>query len=441
MGSENINDEIDEILKEVKAKAAGTAEAEAPGGSACVPAQPEAPAEQIFEKESAGEPAQNTAGTAVDAPPEVGQANRTAPPGNMKKEGKTLNKKVLAVIIAAVVIIAAGVGIFFSLHNKGNSEEDTTVSTTQSTTAKQAETPVANPLTGDEDFSESAMSTRILSVVVENSADARPQYNMDSADVIMEVEVEGGITRMLWLYADMSSLPEQVGPVRSARPVLVELSELFDSIFVHYGGSHSTDNYVGGYEIISSDGVDDVDGMSVSSCFRRTSDKVSPHNAVLLGDNIVSTIKDKGYSTEKSSSAMTQFSFYDKLTAVSDTACSSVSVKISSVTNTHTLTYSADSALYTNASDYGKSVSFSNVLVLYANTSYVTTGTYTYCLYTLTSGSGKLISGGSVADIKWSIDNDVLTLTDTAGGEVKLNKGKSWIAVASANNGGSVTVA
>ena len=96
----------------------------------------------------------------------------------------------------------------------------------------------------------------------------------------------------------MTNLPEQVGPTRSARPSFVKFSELFDSVYVHFGGSHSKGNYIGGYEIIKQDNVDDIDGMTVSSCFVRTSDKVSPHNAVLIGENLVAAIEKKNYRTD-----------------------------------------------------------------------------------------------------------------------------------------------
>ena len=86
--------------------------------------------------------------------------------------------------------------------------------------------------------------------MVENSPQARPQYNMDTPDIIFEGEVEGGITRMLWFYADMTDLPDQVGPTRSARPSFVEFSQLFDSIFIHFGESHSKGSYTGADDII-----------------------------------------------------------------------------------------------------------------------------------------------------------------------------------------------
>ena len=73
-------------------------------------------------------------------------------------------------------------------------------------------------------------------------------------DIILEAEVEYGITRTMWLFADYSSIPDTIGPVRSARPPFVKFSELFDTIYIHWGQSNSTSDYVGANTIIAQDG-------------------------------------------------------------------------------------------------------------------------------------------------------------------------------------------
>ena len=172
---------------------------------------------------------------------------------------------------------------------------------------------------------------------------------------------------MLWFFADMTNLPEQVGPTRSARPSFVKFSELFDSVYVHFGGSHSKGNYIGGYEIIKQDNVDDIDGMTVSSCFRRTSDKVSPHNAVLIGENLVAAIEKKNYRTDVDKSSFSALSFNEKVSSVSDIPCNKVTVKFSSKTRSHTFAYNAESRAYSNQGDYNTPVNFTNLIIMYAD--------------------------------------------------------------------------
>ena len=101
-----------------------------------------------------------------------------------------------------------------------------------------SKTYVYNSLTGEWGFnSGNVINTRVVGVVVENHPAARPQWGMDdkyySPDIILEGEVEGGISRMLWMWADYNKMPYFVGPVRSARPPFVRFSELFNAMFVH----------------------------------------------------------------------------------------------------------------------------------------------------------------------------------------------------------------
>ncbi len=362
--------------------------------------------------------------------------------GNMLTNSR---KKIIIGIVAAVVLIAAVCGVYFGFFYEKEEPTTTTVTTTTTTTA--APVIIRNPLTGEPDYNENAVGKRPIAVVVENSSAARPQYNINTPDIIVEGEVEGGETRMLWFYSDMTNLPEMMGPVRSARPSYVKFSELFDSLYIHYGGSHSKGDYIGGYETISADNVDDIDGMTVSSCFKRTSDRKSPHNAVLLGEKLIGAIENKNYRTELDKSSFSQFEFNEEVVPVSSTPCNTVGVKISSSTRTHNLTYNAEDKQYVNENDYKTEVRFTNVIVMFADSTYIVKHNYkgsgkseTYLNYDLSSGKGQLISCGSVVDFEWSVNNGILSFKDMNGAELKLNPGKSWICLASSNHQGSVTV-
>ena len=77
--------------------------------------------------------------------------------------------------------------------------------------------PPSDPLTGalvEDGFDESALNRRIVAFVVENTPDARPQWGLDdenySPDIVLQGEVEGGITRTLWFYTDYNKLPEVI---------------------------------------------------------------------------------------------------------------------------------------------------------------------------------------------------------------------------------------
>ncbi|MEG1407464.1 MAG: DUF3048 domain-containing protein, partial [Ruthenibacterium sp.] len=75
--------------------------------------------------------------------------------------------------------------------------------------------------TGLENKGEYENGKRFAAVMINNiagspSQNARPQWGLSAADVLVEIKVEGGITRFMGLFPDYAKMP-QVGPVRSAR--------------------------------------------------------------------------------------------------------------------------------------------------------------------------------------------------------------------------------
>ena len=58
----------------------------------------------------------------------------------------------------------------------------------------------------------------VLAVKIDNTSPARPRIGVDAADIVYVEPVEAGLTRLLAIYA--STLPPEVGPVRSARESL-----------------------------------------------------------------------------------------------------------------------------------------------------------------------------------------------------------------------------
>ena len=234
------------------------------------------------------------------------------------------NKKKIVIIAVAVVLIAAIIAAVAAFASKGkNKEENTTTakpSTTVSTTAKPV--VITNPLTGEKGFNKSAVDVRPVACVVENSYYARPQWGIDSdsnsPDIILEGEVEGGESRMLWFYADYTALPDQIGPMRSARPPFIKFSEMFDAIFIHWGQSQSRGNYVGADSVFTQDNVDHINQMTtsgVSYLFGRDSSRSGngvEHTGVLYGNKVAQAIKDCGFRTEADSKRYTKFSFNAK---------------------------------------------------------------------------------------------------------------------------------
>ena len=118
-------------------------------------------------------------------------------------------KKNLIRIISLIMVFA--LMFTFGACKDGNNYEQTgNVTTTipdESTTGSNDLPKNVNPLTGKADLSESAIGARPIAIMVENSPAARPQWGITTPDIVIEGVVEGGITRMMWIYADANKIP------------------------------------------------------------------------------------------------------------------------------------------------------------------------------------------------------------------------------------------
>ena len=368
---------------------------------------------------------EETRAEATYTPPTRPLGDDEYPEEEMKKNDK--QKKIIIAVVAIVVVIAVALGIYFGVV-RGKNEEPTS-GVTNAATEAATQAPVA--------------------LVVENAQAARPQWGINSPDIIVEGEVEGGETRMLWIFADYTSVPDKIGPMRSARPPYIRFSEMFDAVFIHWGQSKSKGSYVGANTVFDQDNVDHINQMTYSGkvdLFTRdqTRNVASEHTGVLRGKKIASALKEQKIRTKVNEAKFTTFDFNKKATAVGDDPCNALALTFSNRTRTRDWTYKSDDKMY-HSTDYETDVKMKNLIVLFDNTSYTTKANYkgsgkgeTYCNYDLAGGKGVLASQGTYTEIKWSKKDGKLSLTTTDGQPLKLNPGRSWIGYASANNGGKV---
>ena len=128
------------------------------------------------------------------------------------------------------------------------------------------------PLTGLPAYDRTTLGRPALSIKVDNAADARPQVGLESADLITEELVEGGLTRLLVTYQSRDA--KSVGPVRSARPEDAPLlHELGGGIFAFSGASAGVLA-----TMQSSSGALLVQPMFGDPAFRRDDGRAAPAN-------------------------------------------------------------------------------------------------------------------------------------------------------------------
>ena len=128
--------------------------------------------------------------------------------------------------------------------------------------------PIVWPLTG---VPTAAVAPHpAVAVKIENSIDARPQTGLNSADMVWEEVVEGGITRYLAVFD--SQLPPVIGPVRSVRPMDPSIAAPLHGLFAFSGGQHPFP------EAAAASGLQVLSMDAGSRGFYRTGGRPAPHN-------------------------------------------------------------------------------------------------------------------------------------------------------------------
>ena len=360
--------------------------------------------------------------------------------------------KLISILMVLAVILTFG-----ACKDENNYEQSSKVSTTdpiESTTDANKELPKnINPLTGRADLSESAIGARPIAIMVENSPAARPQWGITTPDIVLEGVVEGGITRMMWIYADAQDIPKKVGPTRSARHDYVEIAKGMNAIFVHWGGSNgnnfkSKGNFTLAYQTIANLDMDNIDGMKYSGTyfFRDTTRNTSSeHRGCTSGANIIKAISKIGYSTKQTKNNWVPFKVATEGAAAvwgdqSVTGpCSSIAVTFSSG-YVHTFKYDTSTKKYVNYlnnkvmtdGNDGKQMAVENVIVMYVPVSSLATGKdHKEWNLEITNGSGFYVSNGVGQKIFWKKDgkSGALKFTSVNGQELNVNSGQTWIGV------------
>lgn len=340
---------------------------------------------------------------------------------------KTRLMKTLSLISALTLIVTAFSGC-------GGKEEEPT--TTEPTTVITTEPPVVyrNPLTGEAGYNEELIGNRPVMVVVENHPQSRPQWGLTSSDIVFEMVAEGGITRMILMYADASRLPDKIGPVRSTRHYFLDLAEGYDAIFTHFGQSTYAKQQLQSHDIDNINGY--VDGSYFSRDKSRNVD--SEHTAYTTKEWVTKAIADKEYRTTLKDGYKDAFSFnIDGNEVLKDGSCVTATVSFSS-SYTYTLDYDKQENVYYSSlngnpfmDSNGTQQNFENIVILYTNISAISGDTKNRVDFDLSEGEGRYISNGSYEDISWKKGDstDMLKLYDSEGEELKLNTGRTYIAI------------
>ncbi len=293
---------------------------------------------------------------------------------------------------------------------------------------------VVSPLDGLRYYPEE-LSKRPVAVSIDNHPRARWQAGISQAEIVYEVEVENPYTRYLCIF--LAKEPEQVGPVRSARPYIIYYALENDGIFVHVGGSEDA------FAEIRRLSVADVDGLYSGAMWRyNETGKYAPHNMYTTLSSIRKEAESYGYRTEGNFEG---YNFNEKSFDLSEnyeiSSAKTVNI-IYNDYNTSDYIFDEDSNLYLRFKDGEKHIdeldknqlTAKNIIVIKASKSVLDNEGRLF-MGTIGEGKGIYITNGENIPITWEKTSEKNRLRFYNNSEeIKLNPGNTWIQVVNSIN-------
>ncbi len=344
-------------------------------------------------------------------------------------------KKSLALLLCLLSLVSlAGCG-------KSGAQEGQTL---RVTAAKNA----YNPLTGENNLATDRVGTRPVFIMVNNVSMSWPLSGVSQADVLIEIEAEGGITRFGALYSDTREIAN-IGSLRSIRDYFIETVCAIDPIYSFIGTSIWADDAIEQYGIASIDGMKDNSFAFLDEA-RAEDDYATEHCWFTSGRRIQSAVEKLELDDRSHASISSFFSFATAKNAVRPSDGDAARVQfVYSVDENYDgdFRYDAASKTYlkyqrdTQQIDVGDGtqslpLAFTNVLVLFARIKLRDLGTNTVLVDYQAGGEGYYFTGGSYERFTWTkpdfSSNFVMTKLD--GSPLMLNPGKTMFCVARDSN-------
>lgn len=300
--------------------------------------------------------------------------------------------------------------------------------------------PQINLITGAALGEGLAEGDRPVAVLVNNTQNTMPQRGLGSADALFEMVAEGGITRLMALYADKDAVP-QTGPVRSARDQHMQFAMPMNSIIVHIGTSIYAENLLNHYHYAT------VNGMYLGSTSfwfddaRQNAGYGESHCWFTDAGLIAAGLEKNQIPATGASQPLFDFVPYDSAPVVPEGGdAAEIAFRFSDVAPV-TLTYDAAAGRYLKTAFgapqidelTGTQLSFDNVLLLFAEIKLKNPDDPNNQVtdFTLTGGTGYYCYGGKYRAVRWTKGNpeEALHILDENGAVLPINVGKSYVAI------------
>ena len=285
--------------------------------------------------------------------------------------------------------------------------------------------PGTHPLTG----LPGQPSSRPAAVVkIDNSSAARPQAGLDVADIVVEEEVEGGLTRFAAVFHSTSAI---VGPVRSGRTTDIGVINGFGRPLLLYSGANGVTDTL----LLRQTNVQNR-SASRSSGYWRQSGRRAPSN--LYSDT------GPHWASASGGPPPAQFAYRSPGEAAGGTPDGDLTVSY----RANTASWSWDGTAWlrsqggkAHTASSGNRISAANVVVVEArkvDTGMVDSSGATVPEFVFVgSGKATVFTGGNRIEGSWTRPTlgSVATLTTGDGSVIELTPGRTWIELIQAGAG------
>ena len=290
-----------------------------------------------------------------------------------------------------------------------------------------------NPLTGEPteyDISLYRPYTAMLNTIKQ----ALPQSSNSQADMLIEATEEGGITRVMGVYQDLTKIGN-IGTIRSTREYFVYLTMGLDALLIHAGCSVTATEELEERDYKT---VDFLDGAG-SAFWRdqwRKENIASEHSLYTSGENVLNYVANRGWRTTHEEGFEYPYAFTADGTPENGQSAQEISVSFSDYKSTK-FVYDPESKTY-KVFAYGEEymdeatdtqVAVTNVVVI--PTEQTAIGVDGLQRFDLSEGTGYYACGGKYIPIHWEKggEEDPLSFYNEDGSVLELGVGKTYICI------------
>ncbi len=371
---------------------------------------------------------------------EMGDAKR------MQKQKKS-GAKILIIILILLIIAAGSLLAMKMMQNKESEEQIDAANTNKNEIQepKQEEKKEPKTFAGNE---------RPIAFMIDNNINAMPQAGLEQADLIYEIIVEGGETRLMMVMKNQNL--KKIGPIRSSRHYFIDYAMENDAIYIHYGHSPQAGTDFTKF------GIDHIEGVyDNGSNFWRDTTRYAPHNAVISTANLEKVLKNEGFRRTTTKENVLNYTaeevvLEDKKEVVkaNDTnTTSEPTERITNLANSVTIpysqyntvkyTYNKDTKTYTRYSrdtvqkdwNTNKAIQVKNIIITKCENSTIDSyGRQT--INNVKTLDGYYITNGKYIPIKCEKTSRIgqTKYKDLQGNEIEVNDGKTFIQICPINS-------